>query len=440
MAPDRRTPPQISNFKNIRLDIPEPVILSNGMKMWIAGNGEDDINKLCIYLNGGAFQESRPVQATTCSLAIFSGNKFMNHNEIAEAIDYYGAWRAAQVNDNTTAISISSLNEYFNNTLPILCDSMRFPVFPDSELEITKRQLAVNCATARERVKYIANKEMMRLYYGNGHPLAIDPTPQDIESLTRDDMVAFHNAYYKAENCNIVLAGHITDKEIDTIERVVGDWKPLGAPAQVIEPEATPSGDTFRIVHKAGAVQSAITMTIRAIPRRHPDYFKLRILTTVLGGYFGSRLMSNIREDKGYTYGINSILSGRAFDGYIAISTECDTKHTWNVIRETKNEITRLCHEPIPQHELDIVKRYMMSDMAKTLDTPFNIAAYIGNMFCYGIYPTYFNEHVDAILSVNSQQLLETAQKYLNPDNLLTVIACDKTTLPSEPSTVLKGR
>lgn len=427
---DRSTPPPISNFKSIRLDVPEPITLSNGMKMWIAGNGEDEINKLCIYMNGGTFQESRPMQATACSMAVFNGNKYMTHSEISEAIDYYGAWRSLQVFDNCTAFSLSSLNENFDKTLPILFDSLRFPVFPDNEFEINKRQLAVNCATARERVKYIANKEMMRLYYGNEHPLATDPTPQDIEALTKEDITSFHKDYYRAENCNLVFAGRITDKEIETVEKVAGEWKPIGKPTPIIEPEATPSGETFRIVNKPGAVQAAISMIIRAVPRRHPDYFKLRILVTVLGGYFGSRLMSNIREDKGYTYGINAILSGRSFDGYIGISTECDTRHTWNVIKETKNELRRLCEELIPKLELDIVKRQMMSEMAKTLDTPYNIASYIGNMFCYGTYPTYLNEHVDAIMNVTSEQLLETAQKYLNADKILTVIACDETTLP----------
>ena len=179
-------------------------------------------------------------------------------------------------------------------------------------------------------------------------------------------------------------------------------------------------------------MQSAIVMMIKAIPRKHPDYFKLRVLVTVLGGYFGSRLMSNIREDKGYTYGINSSLSGRAFDGYIGISTECDTQYTWQVIEETKKEMRRLQEEPIPQQELDIVKRHMLSDLVKTLDTPFNIGGYIGNMFCYGVYPEYFNEQVQEIINVTSDQLLTIAQRYFDLEKLRVVIACDKNKLTEQ--------
>lgn len=430
MTIDRNTPPPITDFQEIRLEVPHPITLSNGVPVWVIGNGEDEINKLTIYMTGGTFQESRPMQATACSMSVFNGNKNMTYAQIAEAIDYYGAWRSLQTYDNCTAFALSSLNDNFEKTLPIFIDSMRFPTFPDNEFDLIKRQLTVNCATARERVMYIANKEIMRQYYGASHPLATDPTPDDINSLSQSDIKHFFQENYKAQNCNIVLAGKITDRELKIVDDVMGQWDPSGLPTPILEPPAQPTDNMLKIVHKDGAVQAAIIMMLKAIPRRHPDYFKLRVLITVLGGYFGSRLMSNIREDKGYTYGIQSSLSGRAFDGYIGISTECDTQHTWEVIEETKKEMQRLCGELIPQQELDIVKRHMLSDLVKTLDTPFNIASYIGNMFCYGVYPDYFNEQVREIINVTNEDLLDIARRYLDISRLRVVIACDKGQLP----------
>lgn len=430
MAIDRTTPPPVTDFSNITLDVTEPITLSNGMKMWIVGNGEDEINKLSVYMTGGGFHESCPSQATACSMAVFNGNKNMTYAQIAEAIDFYGAWRSMQVYDNCTAFSISSLNENFDKTLPIFFDCLRFPTFPDNEFELNKRQLAVNCATVREKVKYIANKEIMRLYYGDSHPLATNPTPENINSLTQNQMLSFYSSYYKAQNCNLILAGHITDREISVVEDVVSQWQPTGEPSSILNPDLNPSEEMFKVIHKDGAVQAAITMMLKTVPRKHPDYFKLRILTTVLGGYFGSRLMANIREDKGYTYGINASHSGRSFDGYIAISTECDTQHTWNVINETKKEMQRLCEEQIPEQELQVVKRHMLSDLVKTLDTPFSIASYVGNMFCYGVYPEYFNEQVKAIQETSSKDLLDTAKQYLDINMLRIVVACDKKELP----------
>ena len=307
---------------------------------------------------------------------------------------------------------------------------MRFPIFPDNEFELNKRQLSVNCATAREKVKYIANKEILRLYYGEHHPLATDPTPTHINSLTQHHMREFYSAFYKAQNCNLVLSGRITHKEIATVESTMSQWLPDGDPEPILEPEMSPSPEMLKIVNKDGAVQAAIVMMLKTVPRQHPDYLKLRILTTVLGGYFGSRLMTNIREDKGYTYGINASHSGRSFDGYIGISTECDTKHVWNVLHETKRELQRLCDEPIPEQEIQTVKRHMLSELVRTLDTPFNIASYIGSMFCYGIYPTYFNEQIHEIISTTSHDLQAIAQRYIDLSQLRIVIACDKNNLP----------
>lgn len=429
MILDRSTPPPITHIKDAKLDVPEPITLSNGCKMWIAGNGEEEINKLTIYMTGGGFHETCPVQATACSMAVFNGNKNKTYSEIAEAIDYYGAWRAMQVFDNCTAFSISSLNENFDKVLPIFIDCLRFPTFPDAEFDLNKRQLSVNLATVREQVKYIANKEIARLYYGDKHPLATNPTPANVDALTQGDMKLFFNNYYKSQNCNIVLAGNISDREIAIVDKTLSQWIPNGKPAPILEPAPCPSDEMLKVAHKEGAVQSAIMMMIKAVPRRHPDYFPLRLLVTVLGGYFGSRLMTNIREEKGYTYGINASLSGRSFDGYVGISTECDTQHTWKVIEETKKELVRLMEEPIPTQELETVKRHVMSDLVKTLDTPYNIANYLGNMFCYGTYPTYFNEQVEYITGATSEQLLDVAQRYLDPERLRIVIACDKNVL-----------
>lgn len=430
MAIDRRTPPPVRDFDDIRLDVPAPITLSNGMKMWVVGNGEDEINRLTIHMTGGAFQEERIMQATACSMAVFNGNKNMTYAQIGEAIDYYGAWRAMQVYDNCTSFSLASLNENFDKTLPIFIDSLRFPVFPENEFSLNKRQLSVNLATTREQVKYIAGKEISQLYYGKNHPLATDPTPADIESLTQEHIDRFYSNYYKAQNCNLVLAGQITDKEIAIIENVLSQWKPDGEPTQPVFPPFNPSDKMLEVVNKEGAVQAAIVMMLKTVPRRHPDYFKLRLLTMVLGGYFGSRLMTNIREDKGYTYGIYSSLSGRSYDSFIGISTECNTQHCWNVIDETKKEMNRLCEELIPDQELQMVKRHILSDLAKTLDTPISISGYLGGMFCYGIYPTYFNEQVQAIINTTRSELIEIAQKYLDTSKLRIVIACDKSKLP----------
>ena len=183
------------------------------------------------------------------------------------------------------------------------------------------------------------------------------------------------------------------------------------------------------IVDKPGAIQAAVSMAIQAIGRNHPDYLALRVLCTVLGGYFGSRLMSNIREDKGYTYGINAFLSGREQDGFVGVSTECDVHYTWQLIDEVKYEMQRLRDQLIPEAELALVRQYMLSDQVKTLDTPFSLASYVASTLLYGVYPEYFNRQIETILNITPQRLQQVAQAYLDLDRLRIVIAGDKSQL-----------
>ena len=181
----------------------------------------------------------------------------------------------------------------------------------------------------------------------------------------------------------------------------------------------------LQIVDKPQAVQSAIYITLRAVPRRHPDYNRLRVLMMALGGYFGSRLNQNVREQKGYTYGIHAYLAGRRADAFMGINTECATQYTWPLINEVKKEMLRLHTELIPEVELNIVKQHIMSDLAKTFDTPFTMAEYVNSTLLIGTYPEYFNDQVATLEQVTAPELRELAQRYLRPERMRIVIAGD---------------
>ena len=212
-------------------------------------------------------------------------------------------------------------------------------------------------------------------------------------------------------------------KEIDMVAEAFGSDRDERAADELVMAGRVQGSEHFSFVEKEGAVQSAIQMQLPAIPRTHPDYFKLRILVTALGGYFGSRLMSNVREEKGYTYGIWASLIGARQGAYVSISTECDCAYTRPLIDEVKHEMETLRNEPIPIEELDMVRSSMLSELVKNLDTPFSIASNVGAMILYGIYPEYFNEQIRAIRAVTPEELLATARRYLLEENLYTVVA-----------------
>ena len=424
--PDRTKAPSMRPFTSVRLDFPKPIRLANGIETYVAGNGEDEVCRISWYLPGGKFQEAVPMQATLTAMSLFEGCSGMTAQQVADTFDSYGAMKSAQAFDNVTLAELSSLNKFLPRVLPAWVRCVTSPAFSEAEVDVKRQYVASSIASMQQKVKYLASCEMNRLYYGPGHPLARVSTPAQVEAIDTGMLRGFHAANYSLAGSRIVVSGHITSAELEAIDSAIGSL-PLGPQRGLprewpIEPSATMQS----VIDRPGAMQSAIAMTIRAVNRSHPDYLKLRLLVMVLGGYFGSRLMTNIREDKDYTYGIGAVLSGRYDDAYVGIITECACEYTASVIAEVKKEIGRLRSEPIGLDELSTVKRHLMSDLVKTLDTPFSIADYVGSTFLYGVYPEYFNRQVKEVHEATPDELRRLAVKYLDPAKLRIVVAGDK--------------
>lgn len=415
--------PATRGFETLSLQFPAPISLDNGIPLWVAGEGEEEICTLSVIVEGGTMYEPK---APLCSLlagALIEGNARMSAKEIADQLDYYGAMLATQAYDYNLVTTLYCLTDNLEHVLPIVLDTLDSATFEPEQFATVVRRQQAQCAMALQRVKYLASQEMKRLYFGSNHPLARSPQPADFEQITREQLIKHRQRYYNVENCRLVAAGHVGEREIGLINSTFGQWQHHGERAEEPEWRLKPEPQRSSFIAKDDAVQSAITIVMPGVDRHHADYFNLRILTTVLGGYFGSRLMSNIREDKGYTYGIGASLYGRRHDSMIGISTECDSQYTEPVINEIHHEIERLKQEPIGADELATVKQFMLSEQAKTLDTPYSIASAIRNQWLFGTYPDYFNRQVEAILNVDANQLLATAQRYFNLDEAFQVIA-----------------
>ena len=422
---DRHQQPPVKPFGQFSIDIPEPMVLPNGVEMYVVTGGDQEVNRIDVIHRGGLFEEvpHRLVSQSTASM-LTQGTTSMSSQDIAECFDFNGAWAGSRCSHNHTIMSLNSLNRCFDKTLPVLHDLVFNPSFPEREFQVYRNRCLGAYRTARERVRYLANVEMNRIFCGEDYPLAADITDDDIMSLDTAKLREFHSRYYHAANRTIILSGGIGDREIGMVAEAFGSDADNGTGADEFKTVAWRHSDKhFSFVEKPSAVQSAVLMQLPAVPRNHPDYFHLRILVTALGGYFGSRLMSNIREEKGYTYGIGAALIGSRMGGYVTISTECDCAYTKPLIDEVKLEIERLRQEPIPMEELEMVKSSMLSDLVKNLDTPFAIASNVSSVILFGIYPQYFNEQIKAIRSVTPADLLAVARRYLLEENLYTVVA-----------------
>jgi predicted Zn-dependent peptidase len=259
--------------------------------------------------------------------------------------------------------------------------------------------------------------------FGEGHPYTLGLKAEDFEDISLNDFVDFYQKHYHAKNCEIHLAGQFPDEVIQQLNQHLGgnDWN--GTAVETPQFQARPATNKPERVHKDGAIQSAIRMGKLLVDKKHPDYFGLQILVTILGGYFSSRLMLNIREDKGYTYGIGANFISLNQAGYLLIATEVDKSYEEATRNEITCEIERLQNEPVPADELERVRQYLTGEFLREFDGPFALEQAFRNLHDFGLDYSFYDNYHQAIQTVTAAELQELAQKYLQTDSLYTVIA-----------------
>lgn len=423
---DRSKSPKIKSFSDLRFDYPDFVTLKNGVKLYVLNKGDQEVNRLEVICRGGMFDETKPLQSFMLSSMLIHGSEEYSSSDVAEMLDYTGSYMNAVNHDNFTHVTLNSLNKNLKDILPVFKSILTAPAIPEREFDVLKTQVKSAYQTARRKVKYLSQMEGRRLYFGENHPLAHMVSDDDVDAIMIDDVKEFHRRFYHTDNFILILSGKITKDVLNLVSKAFGKEKGIGVISDVKNFERTPADVGISVVNKDDALQSSVYMLQEAIPRNHPDYINMRVLATALGGYFGSRLMQNIREDKGYTYGINAMLMGRRCGSKLVIMSECDTAYTYLLIDEVKNEVRKLQEELMCKEELDMVKNCMLSDLAKTLDSPFSMAGCVSSNILYGTGDDYFNRQVNAIKKVTPKILRDVANKYLDVNKFHVAIAGDE--------------
>lgn len=429
MPIDMQSQPEVKQLTGVKIFEAEQIKLDNGIPVHVINLGEREMNRIEVIAEGGKCDENANLNGGLAISLFKEGSKSHDGKEIANTIDYYGSWLSNNITHHDTSSTMYSLNNNLNEVLPLFSDSIFNPTFPENELRNRKELAINNLSTNAKRVSYVANVEFLKNYYGADSRIGKQTTEEDIKAITRNDLIDFHNTWYHPENMQIIVAGKITQEILSALNKEFGQVPCFGEKRESLSDNTTIEFQPQTIVkHTPNALQSAIIIgQPTKITREHPDYIPLRILITAIGGYFGSRLMANIREDKGYTYGISSYLSGLRNDSYMLTMCQCDNKYIPNVIEEFKKEINIIKNELISENELGRVKSFLISDLAKTLDTPCSIADYYSSVISNRIPHEYFNNQSRITEEITAATLRDMANKYLDVDKMLTVIAGDET-------------
>jgi len=425
---NREIQPEIKAIENISIAVPHRKTMSNGIPLNVIKAGNQDVVRVDILIGAGKWHQTQLLQTLFTNRMLREGTKRFTSAEIAEKLDYYGAWLELSTSMEYSYITLYSLNKYFAHTLEIVESIVKEPVFPEKELntvvETNKHQFLINST----KVEYLAQKSFANSIFGKEHPCGRFAIETDYDKVTSACLKEFYDQYYHSGNCSIYISGKVTDEILNLLENTFGkeSWgrvenKVLTLPADI---KTTSLKRVF--TEQDSAMQSSIKIGKVMIQRTHPDYYKMRVLITIFGGYFGSRLMSNIREDKGYTYGISSGIVSYPDAGVFVVSTEAANEYAEDIIKEVYNEMRTLQTELVPESELEMVKNYMLGEMCRSYEGPFSLSDAWMFIQTSHLSDSYFEESLKAVQNVTAEELMVLAQKYFNQENMIEVVAGKK--------------
>lgn len=267
----------------------------------------------------------------------------------------------------------------------------------------------------------MAYREITAMMYGYEHPYGYNSTPEDYDRLKTNHLKAFHQKHFHSANCQIILSGKTNPAMIAKLDELVGNQFPEGKNGHY-DHQISEHPDKFKEFRVKGqSMQTAIRIGRRMVPRKHPDYHGLFVLNALLGGYFGSRLMNNIREDKGYTYGIHSTIDSMRHGSYFYIGTETGNEVAELTRKEIYKELKILREELVNEEELTRVRNYLLGNILTSLDGPFNVAALNKMLVLEGLDISYIDKLVGIIKTITPTEIRGLANKYFQPDDLLEV-------------------
>ena len=426
---NRAIQPKIEPLKSLNIPLPQRKKLKNGVPITLINMGNQQVIRVDVLFKAGTWCQKQKLQALFTNRMLREGSKKYSAKDIAEQLDYYGAWIDLSCGAAYSCVTLYSLTRYFKETLAILESIIKEPIFDADRLEIVKDMNIQQFLVNESHVDFMAHRTLLNMLLGDTHPYGKKTEKEDYIAINTELLNNFFEENFHSSNCHIFLAGDISQNVFDEVESAFG-LVPFGnyenPPTVCPTPVFTPSVDSQRFIEKKGACQSAISLGMPTLMRNHPDFLKFQVVLALFGGYFGSRLVSNVREDKGYTYHISADMTHYPFSSFLLIHTECDNEYVRPLIEQVHYEMDRLHTELVDTKELGKLKNYMLGESCRSYESAFSIADAWMFAFTSGLEDDYFIRSFEAIQSITVEEVRELAQKYLRKESLKEVVAGEK--------------
>lgn len=423
----REKAPDFHTIKKLSILVPERFVAKNGIPIYLFPIQDQEIAKIDFIFDAGNFiQSDSPLAALSTLAMLQEGSLTQSGEQIAERLDFLGSYMYVQSTKDASIISVCCLEQYLAETIKIVLDFITTPTFPEENFQTHIRKREERYKVDNERVEIVSQRKMNAALFGESHPYGQNASLSDFSTLTKSDLHSFYSKNYVAENCSIVVCGNPKSSEIKNLIEMLKHneiQKKSKKIKEITDWTLCSNNQQKYYIEKENAIQSSINIGKIVVNRNHHDFVSLQVLNTILGGYFGSRLMSNVREDKGFTYGIGSGIISHEKAGYFLITTRVGKNVVEPALEAIYEEMKKLREILVPQDELEMVKTYMLSTLVRNFDGALAISEMFRNTIGYDLdFETYSQNYWKTIQRITSEKLLDLANKYLTEDSMYEVV------------------
>ena len=419
---NRTIQPTINDITHIPFIEPTIRPISSDCTLYWMQNVLDETVRIEFHFNAGTIRSKEKIAGFVNSL-LFSGTNDKTSVQINEELDSLGAFIDQEIGQETAIVSVYCLRKNVNEVTEIVVDAIQHASFPIEEVEDLIREKRQQFLVGSEKVSMLARRKFQQLLFANSEDYSRQITLEDYDTINRDALIDFHKEYYLKGLRKVIVVSNLDEIYINNLITKISTWTSKVAPN--FENNFINQRGPFHI-EKTDAVQTAIRIGMPLFNKTNPDFIDFQILQTILGDYFGSRLMSNIREDKGYTYGIGTGVSESNNTGYFLIATEVGKEFVEPTLKEVQHEIDRLKNEEIPAEELSLVKNYLLGQLLKSADGPNAMLDLFMSVQLHNLDFTYFEKVIERLKNITAQDLQTIANKYLDWEKFTVVTAGSK--------------
>lgn len=417
-------PPVIKPLSLEYLTLPRLVTMPNGVPLYILDGADKGVVRFDLLFKGGYAVQSKPLLAMFTNRMLREGTAQLSAAEISQKLDYYGAWIDMYSSQNCNHITLYTMSKHFVSLLKVLEDMVKHPIFPQDNLDTVRNNNKAHFAVNSQKVDIVSQRFFENSLWGSEHPLGHVVEAADYDAITRDDVLDYYASYYGSCNCTMFISGSANDAILEALASGLGHGR-WGCEQQCSAADiASPlplSG--HRNIPVSDTMQSGVKMGFMAMDATHPDFFKFRFLCVLLGGFFSSRLMSNVREENGYTYHIAAELDAYGHRNAFMVSSETATEYVEPLIKEVYRELDRLVNEPVDEAEIELVRNYIIGELCREYEGQSAKSEVFINTWLSGSDFASVNRYLDEIKSVTPADLQRLAREYFKRENMIVIVA-----------------